>query len=113
MPGDFENISFGRYIARICSLVFLHKKIQFSLKTTRIKLVHWIIQRVFEEIQIATGEKDWILRRPPSRLRVIVSRPKPFELRIPIVETAGEAKCLEPGVGVEGNVAESVVVHPL
>ena len=46
-------------------------------------------------------------------MRVVFARAEVDQLRIPVVKAAREAKGLEAGVGVVGDVAKFIVIHPL
>lgn len=54
-----------------------------------------------------------VLRRPPSRRRVVVPRPEPHEPRVPIPQPAGEPEGLKPRSCVVRDDSPFVVVDPL
>lgn len=68
---------------------------------------------VAHQIRAAPLESNWILRRPPAGLSVIIPHAEPRQLRIAVIDAAGEAKGLEARAGVIGDVPELVEVHPL
>jgi hypothetical protein len=70
--------------------------------------------RVNVQVQVYISPKtNRILSRPPPREGVVVSESETNELRIGIIEAAGEAEGLEAGGGVLDDLAEFVVVEAL
>ncbi len=67
--------------------------------------VNGITDCVGVKIWITTGKRTRILAGPPRRPRVVVPRPKPYELRVGIVEPPREAKGLEAGSSVRKYIA--------
>ena len=72
-----------------------------------------IIDNIPVEVRVAALKANWILGRPSSGLRVVVSGAEANQLGLRIIEAAGETERLEAWVGVLQDVAEFVVVEAL
>ena len=99
-------------IKEIVSILGL-QKIAELIKSGRIDVIDRILSIVLVEVAVSPGEANWVLRRPAPGLRVVVAGPEADQPGVAVVQAAGKAERLEAGVGVEQDVAEGVVVHPL
>lgn len=79
----------------------------------RVDLINRVIQHVALEIKIAPIKVDRVLRRPPPRLRIIISGPKARQLGVLIINPSGEAERLEAGTRVHDNVPKFVIIRAL
>ena len=78
-------------------------------KPARIGHIDGIIRGVLVEIGLPTAEAERIAREKAAKGRVVLAGAEVNEVRVGVVEAAGEGEGLEAGVGVCGDVAEFVV----
>src|SRR5438552_2496098 len=82
-------------------------------QTSGINTVYWVVRYVFVKVGVASSKANRIFGNPASHAGIVISHTKPYQSCVLIVKAAGEAKRLEAGVGVGGDIAELVVVHTL
>ena len=61
----------------------------------------------------STLKPDWVFGRPTPTFRIIIPRTKAGESSISIIYSARITERLEPWVGVLGDFAPDIIVHPL
>jgi len=78
-----------------------------------IYIIDGIIRYILKDVEYLRFEPYWILSRPPSRLRVIIPRPKPRQLCMLVVYSTGEGEGLEAGIRIRSDVPEFVRIDAL
>src|ERR1043165_8854136 len=81
--------------------------------TRRIAVVDRIVADISVEVEIADAESDRVFRRPAPGVGIVIAYAKPHQLGLVVSKSAGEAKGLEPRIGVAGDDSEFVVIDTL
>jgi hypothetical protein len=105
--------SFGRHVKRGTDYVPSPAHDIQCAKPFGVDCVDRIAPGVGVEVSVSAREIERILRCKAARLGVVLSGAEVSQAGIRVVETAGEAKGLEAGVGVLGDAAVGVVVELL
>jgi len=82
-------------------------------QSLRIHPINRIVPSVDVKIALPTAKEDRILRRPPSRRRIITSRPKPHQTRHVVVKSPRKPKRLKPRISIRRDITPHIIIHPL